>query len=75
MSKISQCEGIQLAKINDIYKSRINGAKTFPSVILSKYQNVSIGFEQTKSQSTLQFKTIFSIGTSILLNVELNPTI
>jgi DNA invertase Pin-like site-specific DNA recombinase len=39
--RIRQCEGIQLAKIRGIYKGRINGAKTSPSTMLDKYQNVS----------------------------------
>ena len=39
--KIRQREGIQLAKIKGIYKGRINVAKSSPSVILSKCQNVS----------------------------------
>lgn len=39
--KIRQGEGIQLAKIKGIYKGRINGARTSPSTMLDKYQNVS----------------------------------
>jgi len=39
--KIRQREGIQLPKIKGIYKGRINGARTSPSTMLDKYQNVS----------------------------------
>jgi DNA invertase Pin-like site-specific DNA recombinase len=39
--KIRQREGIQLAKIKGIYKGRIKGARTSPSSMLDKYQNVS----------------------------------
>lgn len=39
--KIRQHEGIQLTKIKGIYKGRINGARTSPSSMLDKYQNVS----------------------------------
>jgi len=39
--KIRQYEGIQLAKIRQKYNGRRVGAKTSPSALLNKYQNVS----------------------------------
>jgi DNA invertase Pin-like site-specific DNA recombinase len=39
--KIRQYEGIQLAKIKQKYNGRSIGARTSPSVLLNKYQNVS----------------------------------
>ena len=39
--KIRQYEGIQLAKIKQKYKGRKKGAKTAPSDMLDKYQNIS----------------------------------
>ena len=39
--KIRQYKGIQLAKIKQKYKGRRIGARTSPSVILHKYQNIS----------------------------------
>lgn len=39
--KIRQFEGIQLAKIKQRYNGRRIGARTSPSVLLNKYQNVS----------------------------------
>ena len=39
--KIRQNEGIQLAKINGVYNGRVNGAKSNPSVLMNKYQNIS----------------------------------
>jgi DNA invertase Pin-like site-specific DNA recombinase len=39
--KIRQREGIQLAKIKGVYNGRIKGARTSPSAILNKYQNVT----------------------------------
>ena len=39
--KIRQNEGIQLAKINGVCNGRINGAKSNPSVLMNKYQNIS----------------------------------
>ena len=39
--KIRQFEGIQLAKIKQKYRGRKKGAKTSPSDILDKYQNIS----------------------------------
>ena len=39
--KTRQNEGIQLAKINGVYSGRVNGAKSNPSVLMNKYQNIS----------------------------------
>jgi DNA invertase Pin-like site-specific DNA recombinase len=39
--KIRQYEGIQLAKIKQKYNGRRIGARTSPSVLLNKYQNIS----------------------------------
>lgn len=39
--KIRQFEGIQLARIKGIYKGRINSARSNPTIIMSKYQNIS----------------------------------
>ena len=39
--KIRQLEGIQLAKTRQRYNGRRVGAKTSPSALLNKYQNVS----------------------------------
>jgi DNA invertase Pin-like site-specific DNA recombinase len=39
--KIRQLEGIQLAKIKQKYNGRRVGARTSPSALLNKYQNVS----------------------------------
>lgn len=39
--KIRQYEGIQLARIKGTYKGRIIGAKSNPSVLMKKYQNIS----------------------------------
>ena len=39
--RIRQREGIQLAKIKGVYNGRVNGAKSNPSALLNKYQNVS----------------------------------
>ena len=39
--KIRQFEGIQLAKIKQRYNGRRIGARTSPSSLLNKYQNVS----------------------------------
>ncbi len=39
--KIRQLEGIRLAKTRQRYNGRRVGAKTSPSVLLNKYQNVS----------------------------------
>jgi DNA invertase Pin-like site-specific DNA recombinase len=39
--KIRQYEGIQLAKIKGVYNGRVDGAKSNPSVLLTKYQNIS----------------------------------
>lgn len=38
--KIRQLEGIQLAKIKGVYNGRVNGAKSNPSVLMNKYQNI-----------------------------------
>ncbi len=39
--KIRQLEGIQLAKIKGVYNGRVNGARSNPSVLMNKYQNIS----------------------------------
>jgi len=39
--KICQNEGIQLAKIKQKYNGRRRGARTSPTALLNKYQNVS----------------------------------
>ena len=39
--KIRQLEGIQLAKVKGVYNGRVNGAKSNPSVLMNKYQNIS----------------------------------
>jgi DNA invertase Pin-like site-specific DNA recombinase len=39
--KIRQLEGIQLAKIKGVYNGRVIGAKSNPSALLTKYQNIS----------------------------------
>jgi hypothetical protein len=39
--KISQLERIQLTKIKGVYNGRVNGAKSNPSVLMNKYQNIS----------------------------------
>jgi len=39
--KIRQFEGIQLARMKGVYNGRTNGAKSNPSVLMNKYQNVS----------------------------------
>jgi len=39
--KIRQFEGIQLAKIKGTYKGRVSGTKSKPSVLITKYQNIS----------------------------------
>ena len=39
--KIRQFEGIQLAGMKGVYNGRVNGAKSNPSVLMNKYQNVS----------------------------------
>ncbi len=39
--KIRQLKGIQLAKIKGVYNGRVNGAKSNPSVLVNKYQNIS----------------------------------
>lgn len=39
--KIRQLEGIQLAKIKGVYNGRVNGAKSNPSLLMNKYQNIS----------------------------------
>lgn len=39
--KIRQREGIQLAKLKGVYTGRVNGAKSKPSVLVNKYQNIS----------------------------------
>ena len=39
--KIRQLEGIQLAKIKGVYNGRVNGAKSKPSLLMNKYQNIS----------------------------------
>ena len=39
--KIRQLEGIQLARIKGVYNGRVNGAKSNPSVLMNKYQNIS----------------------------------
>ncbi len=39
--KIRQYEGIQLAKIKQKYNGRRRGARTSPTALLNKYQNVS----------------------------------
>jgi DNA invertase Pin-like site-specific DNA recombinase len=39
--KIRQLEGIQLAKLKGVYNGRVNGAKSNPSALLTKYQNIS----------------------------------
>ena len=39
--KIRQLEGIQLAKIKGVYNGRVNGARSNPSILMNKYQNIS----------------------------------
>ena len=39
--KIRQIEGIQLARMKGVYNGRVNGAKSNPSALLTKYQNIS----------------------------------
>ena len=39
--KIRQIEGIQLAKLKGVYNGRVNGAKSNPSLLMNKYQNIS----------------------------------
>ena len=39
--KIRQLEGIQLARIKGVYNGRVNGAKSNPSLLMNKYQNIS----------------------------------
>ena len=39
--KIRQHEGIQLAKIKGVYNGRVNVANSYPSTLLTKYQNIS----------------------------------
>lgn len=39
--KIRQHEGIQLAKLKGVYKGRMTGARTAPSDLIGKYQNVT----------------------------------
>jgi len=39
--KIRQIEGIQLARMKGVYNGRVNGAKSNPSELMNKYQNVS----------------------------------
>jgi DNA invertase Pin-like site-specific DNA recombinase len=39
--KNRQYEGIQLARMNGVYNGRVNGAKSNPSALLTKYQNIS----------------------------------
>ena len=41
LRKARQHEGIQIAKIRQVYKGRINGAKSNPSVLPNKYQNIT----------------------------------
>ena len=38
--KIRQLEGIHLAKIKGVYNGRVNGAKSNPSLLMNKYQNI-----------------------------------
>ena len=39
--KIRQYEGIQLARMKGVYNGRVNGAKSNPSVLINKYQDIS----------------------------------
>lgn len=39
--KIRQIEGIELARIKGVYNGRINGAKSNPSILINKYQDIS----------------------------------
>jgi len=39
--KIRQYEGIQLARMKGVYNGWVNGAKSNPSDLMNKYQNVS----------------------------------
>ena len=41
LRKARQHEGIQLAKIKGVYNGRVNGAKSNPSMLMNKYQNIS----------------------------------
>lgn len=41
LRKARQHEGIQLAMIKGVYNGRVNGAKSNPSALLTKYQNIS----------------------------------
>lgn len=41
LRKARQHEGIKLAKIKGVYNGRVNGAKSNPSALLTKYQNIS----------------------------------
>ena len=38
--KIRQLEGIHLAKIKGVYNGRVDGAKSNPSLLMNKYQNI-----------------------------------
>ena len=39
--KIRQYEGIQLARMKGVYNGRVNGAKSNPSILINKYQDIS----------------------------------
>lgn len=41
LRKARQHEGIQLAKMKGVYNGRVNGAKSNPSALLTKYQDIS----------------------------------
>ena len=55
--KIRQFEGIQLAKIKQKYNGRRIGARTSPSALLNKYQNVS----ELMDKSDLSLRSIAGI--------------